>query len=272
MTTPLDKYNARVDQVNSLLCVGLDSDIRQLPRLYRDDPFPQFAFNRWIIEQTHHYVSAYKLNIAFYEARGDRGMSELKMTISYLHDRHPNALTICDAKRGDIGTTNAGYVEAIFDWMEFDAVTLHPYLGKQALQPFLQRGDKLSIILCRTSNPGSREFQDLDVGGKPLWEVIAEKVSTEWNTLNNCMLVVGATYPQELRRVRELTGDMTLLVPGVGAQGGSVQQAVEGGLNSARKGIIINASRSIIFAAEPNRAAKQLRDEINQYRPGGGRG
>ncbi len=266
---PLEKYNNRVDQVNSLLCVGLDSDLRQLPRHYRDDPFPQFAFNRWVIEETRDFVSAYKMNIAFYEARGDRGISELKMTVAYLQERHPNILTICDAKRADIGSTNAGYVEAIFDWFNFDAVTLHPYLGKQALQPFLQREDKCSIILCRTSNPGARELQDVDVGGKPLWHVIAEKVHAEWNTLGNCMLVVGATYPQELRQVRELVGDMTLLVPGIGAQGGNVKLTVESGLNGNRKGMIINAARSIIFANEPRKAAKQLRDEINQHRPKG---
>ncbi len=264
----IEKYHQRVEQSNSLVCVGLDSDMRYMPRQFRDDPFPQFAFNRWVIDETHHYVSAYKPNTAFYEARGDRGMSELKMTIDYLHERHPAIFTICDAKRADIGSSNAGYVEAIYDWLGFDAVTLNPYLGKSALQPFLERTDKCSIILCRTSNPGARELQDLEVEGKPLWQIVAERVAQEWNTSGNCMLVVGATYPPELQRVREVVGDMPLLVPGVGAQGANLKRAVEVGMNAARRGVIINSSRSIIFADDPTLATRRLRDEINQYRAG----
>jgi orotidine-5'-phosphate decarboxylase len=262
----LEKYEQRVEQANTLLCVGLDSDLRFMPRHFRDDAFPQFAFNRWVIEQTHNYVCAYKPNIAFYEARGDRGLSELKMTIDYLRERHPAIFTICDAKRGDIGSTNSGYVEAIFDWLNFDAVTLNPYLGKSAVQPFLDRTDKCSIVLCRTSNPGARELQDLVVDGKPLWLIVAEKVAQEWNANSNCMLVAGATYPAELKTIRETVGDMPLLIPGVGAQGGNVQRAVESGLSSAQRGILLNSSRSIIFADNPGAAARQLRDEINHCR------
>jgi orotidine-5'-phosphate decarboxylase len=263
---PTDKYQNRVAQANSLLCIGLDSDIRQIPRHYRDDPFPQFAFNRVIIEETRDYVCAYKMNSALYEARGDRGMAELKMTVSYLQERHPNIVTICDAKRADIGSTNMGYVEAIYDWLGFDSVTLHPYLGKQALQPFLQRSDKYAIVVCRTANPGARELQDLQVDGIPLWLHIADRVAQDWNSRGNCMLVVGAAEPGELRAVRERVGDMPLFVPGVGAQAGSVQQVVEAGINTQRSGVIINAARSIIFSEEPWRAARKLRDEINQYR------
>src|SRR5664279_2496120 len=157
----VDKYNRRADAVNSLLCVGLDSALDKLPERFRADEHPQFAFNRWIIKQTHSFASAYKPNIAFYEARGDQGLRDLKLTLDYLREQHPDIFTICDAKRADIGSTNAGYVEAIFDWLGFDAVTLHPYLGREALAPFLERRDRACIILCRTSNPGAGELQDL---------------------------------------------------------------------------------------------------------------
>ena len=136
------------------------------------------------------------------------------MTMEYLHLHHPDILTICDAKRGDVPSTSKAYACAIFDWLEFDAVTLNPYLSKDALQPFLQHADKGCIILCRTSNPGAGEIQDLPVEGRPLWQVVAEKVCTDWNTNGNCMLVVGATYPDELRQVRQIVGDMPILVPG----------------------------------------------------------
>jgi orotidine-5'-phosphate decarboxylase len=259
----VDKYNQRVRAVNSLLCVGLDSAYDKLPEHFQQEPFPQFAFNRWLIEQTHLFVSTYKPNIAFYEARGERGLHELKLTVDYLREQHPDIFTICDAKRGDIDSSNVGYVSAIFDWLGFDAVTLHPYLGEEALQPFLERTDKASIILCRTSNPGAGELQDLAVNGKPLWHMIAKKVCDEWNKRGNCMLVVGATYPAELQQVRTLVGDIPLLIPGIGAQGGSVQQVVTAGLNRYGAGLIIAASRSIIFAADPAQAARKLRDEIN---------
>lgn len=260
------KYEARISAVDSLLCVGLDSEITKLPERFQQDEFPQFSFNQWIIDQTHLYVSAYKLNSAFYEARGDLGWYELKLTIDYLRAEHPDIYTICDAKRADIGNTNSGYVTAVFDWLGFDAVTLHPYLGREALAPFLERTDKGCIILCRTSNPGAGELQDLQVGGKPLWQVVAEKVRDEWNVNGNCMLVVGATYPDELRVVRQLVGEMTLLVPGVGVQGGDVERTIRAGVNSEGHGLIINSSRGIIFADNPGLAARELRDAINQYR------
>jgi orotidine-5'-phosphate decarboxylase len=262
----LDKYNRRVDAADSLVCVGLDSDLDRLPERYRRDPFPQFAFNRWIIEQTHPYVSAYKPNIAFYEALGDAGIKALKMTLEYLQRHHPDILTICDAKRADISSANKGYVTALFDWLGFDAVTLQPYLGREALRPFLERQDKGCIILCRTSNPGAGELQDTEAHGKPLWQIVAERVRDDWNEHGNCMLVVGATYPEELRRVRVLVGEMTLLVPGIGAQGGNLEETVKAGLNSLGKGMIINSSRGIIFAEDPAREVKQMRDEINRYR------
>jgi len=260
------KYDRRVETVNSLLCVGLDTQVELLPLRFQQEEFPQFTFNRWIIEQTHDYVSAYKPNIAFYESRGFPGIRELEMTMKYIRANYPDIMTICDAKRADIGSTNVGYVTGIFDMLGFDAVTLHPYLGYEALQPFLDRSDKACIIVCRSSNPGAGEFQNLLIDGRSLWQLVAEHVRDKWNINGNCMLVVGATYPEELRRIREIIGEMTLLVPGIGAQGGDVSDAVLGGLNSSKKGIIINSSRSIIFSNDPASAARELRDEINKYR------
>jgi len=266
MGNVIDKYNSRADTVNSLLCVGLDSEYERLPERFKDAQLPQFAFNRWIIEQTYWYVSAYKPNMAFYEARGEEGLRSLVMTMDYLRYQHPDILTICDAKRADIGSTNQGYVAGLLDRLGFDAITLNPYLGREALAPFLNRADKGCILLCRTSNPGASEFQDLKIEGKPLWRVVAERVAQEWNTNNNCMLVAGATYPDELKEIRAAAGEMTLLVPGIGAQGGDVEQTVRAGLNTQKKGMIINAARSIIFAENPQREAETLRDQINQYR------
>lgn len=264
--TALDKYNWRAAQANSLLCVGLDSAFEQIPEPFLSHEYPLFTFNRWIIEQTHEYVSAYKPNIAFYEARGDRGIMSLRLTLDYLRQHHPDILTICDAKRGDVSSTSEAYASAIFDWFGFDAITINPYLGKDAMQPFLKRADKGCIILCRTSNPGAGDLQDLQVDGKPLWQVVAQKARDEWNNNGNCMLVVGATYPAELKQVREITGDMTLLIPGIGTQGGTVEQVVQNGLNDDDAGLIISASRSVIFSADPAEEARSLRDEINQYR------
>jgi len=260
------KYDARAEVVRSLVCVGLDTDIHALPEAYQKEAMPQFAFNRWIIEQTHEYVAAYKLNTAFYEMCGEQGLRELKLTTDHLRSEHPDIFTICDAKRGDIGSTNDAYARAIFDGWGFDAVTLHPYVGREALEPFLARKDRVSIILCRTSNPGAGELQDLTVDKKPLWQVIAERVSQEWNANGNCMLVVGATYPEELRRVREIAGDMTLLVPGIGAQGGDAKATVTAALNRVGRGMIINSSRGIIFSESPREVARTLRDTINAYR------
>ena len=263
MSIILDKYNSRADEINSLLCVGLDSELARLPEKFKAAQFPQFEFNKFIIEQTHEFTACYKMNIAFYEARGEEGFRELKMTMDYLRQQHPDIMTICDAKRADIGNTNRGYVEEILDWLGFDALTLHPYLGKEALSPFLERPDKAAIILCRTSNPGAGELQDLISDGKPVWQIVAEKVSRDWNARSNCMLVVGATYPAEMKIIRQLAPELTFLVPGIGAQGGSVEEAVSAGLDNAGRGLIIHAARSIIFADDPRQAALQLRDEIN---------
>jgi len=271
--SPIDKYNRRADKASSLLCVGLDSELEKLPAKFRKKKNPQFEFNKWIIAQTHEHVASYKLNIAFYEQRGDRGLRELKLTMDYLRKKHPDIFTICDAKRGDIGNTNRGYIDEIFDWLGFDAMTTHPYLGKESLMPILERADKVSIPQCRTSNPGSGDLQDLKVGKEPLWAIVARKVSREWNFNNNCMLVVGATYPREMKKIREIAGDMTFLVQGIGAQGGNVKDVVGAGIigssegvsASGGKGLIIHSARGIIFSDNPGKAALDLKNEINRH-------
>jgi len=260
------KYNQRVDAINSLVCVGLDSDLNKIPDSYKKYALPQFEFNRHIMAETAEFAAAFKFNMAFYEARGEDGLKELALSVAYARDSHPDILTICDAKRSDIGNTSAAYAYAVFEELGFDAVTLNPYLGRDALQPFLDYKDKACIILCRTSNDGSGEFQNLEIDGKPLWQVVAERVATEWNTNNNCMLVVGATYPKVLEQVRAVVGDMTLLIPGIGAQGGDIETVIQSGHNSQRKGLMINSSRSIIFAEKPASATQYLRDAINACR------
>lgn len=256
----------KIEKRNSLLCIGLDSDFAKIPDHFKKDKHPQFAFNQWIIDQTHEFVAAYKPNFAFYEARGVGGWQDLSLTMEYLHEQYPNILTIADAKRADIGSTNIGYVESIFDQLRFDAITLHPYLGQEALQPFLNRKDKMCIILCKTSNPGAGELQDLLIGNQPLWQEVATRVSHKWNQNNNCMLVVGATYLLELAQVRKIVGNMLILVPGIGVQGGDLVATLKAGLTKNGNGLLINSSRGIIFSSSPKQTAMKLNQEINQYR------
>ena len=263
---PIEKYNQMAKKINSLLCVGLDADFDKIPEKFKSMEFPQFEFNKWLIEETHEYAAAFKLNMTMFEDRHDQGLREMKMTIDYINKKYPDIFTICDAKRGDIGPYNKGYLTSTFDWMNFDAMTLHPYLGKESLKPFLDRKDKGCIIICHTSNPGAGEFQDLIVDGMPLWQKVAQKVSKEWNINNNCLLVVGATYPEEMKKIRSLVGDMTFLVPGIGAQGGSVEEVMKAGLNKEGLGLIINSSRGIIFAENPKEEAKKLCEEIRKYK------
>lgn len=262
----IDKYNLRVDKANSLVCVGMDSEFDKLPEEFKKLDNPQFEFNKKIIKETNEFVASYKLNIAFYEARGDKGIRELKMTTDYLRKNYPDIFLVCDSKRGDIGNTNRGYIDFILDWLGFDAMTISPYLGGESLKPFLEREDKGIIVLCRTSNPGAGELQDLVFNGKPLWQIVAEKVSREWNKNNNCILVVGATCPEEMKKIREVVGDMTFLIPGIGAQGGVVEAVVKAGIDSKRKGMIIHSARGIIFSQNPKGETIKLKDEINKYR------
>ena len=262
----VDKYKARVEAANSLLCVGLDSDTQELPARFLADESPQWSFNRHIIDATAQYAATFKINMAFYESEGADGWRQLERTLAYLRERHPDILQICDAKRGDIGNTSAAYARAIFDALGFDAVTLNPYLGRDALQPFLDYEARACIILCRTSNPGSAALQNLRFGDRPLWQIVAEMVASEWNENGNCMLVASGRDPAEMAQIRAIVGDLTLLVPGIGAQGGDVKATVGAGLNREKGGLIINSSRGIIFADDPANAARALRDTINDFR------
>ncbi len=262
----IEKYNARADAADSLVCVGLDSDVRKLPAALLKLDAPQLAFNRQIIDATAEYAAAFKFNMAFYEVNGADGWRQLAQSIVYLRERHPSILTIADAKRADIGNTSGAYARAIFDELGFDAVTLNPYLGRDALQPFLDYADKACIILGRTSNPGSAEIQNLKVNDQPLWQIVARKAADRWNANGNCMLVASGTNPKEMAQIRSIVGEMTLLVPGVGAQGGDIKALAKAGLNSAGRGLIINSSRGIIFADDPAEAASSLRKAVNRFR------
>ncbi|HEX7041776.1 MAG TPA: orotidine-5'-phosphate decarboxylase [Patescibacteria group bacterium] len=267
------KLDKIVRKNNSLLCVGLDPVMEKLPKYLLKKSYPFFEFNKKIIDSTADLVCCFKPNSAFYEALGQKGIGELKKTCDYIRKNYPDIPIILDAKRGDIGSTNEGYVTFIFDYLGVDGVTLHPYLGREALQPFLQRKDKGCIILCKTSNPGSGEFQNLLLNKEPLYKIVAKTVVNKWNANNNCFMVIGATYPKELAEIRKLAGDMTFLVPGIGAQGGDIGKTVKSGLNSKKLGMIINSSREIIyadnsknFAKKAREKAEKLKNEINKYR------
>lgn len=258
------------------VCVGLDSDYTQLPTIVKrtgNIEDAMFTFNREIIDATHELVCAYKPNAAFYEAQGDAGTRALIRTVQYIKKTYAHLPVILDAKRADIGSTNLGYVAAVFDVIGADAVTVHPYLGKEALAPFLARKEKGILVLVKTSNPGSGELQDLLVGEErqPLYQIVARNVAQNWNANGNCAIVVGATYPAELARVRSIVGDMPILLPGIGTQGGEVAATVRAGKDSRGHGMIISASRSVIFASSgadfaqvARKATEQLNEEIRK--------
>ncbi|HVX57812.1 MAG TPA: orotidine-5'-phosphate decarboxylase [Candidatus Saccharimonadales bacterium] len=270
----LQKLDAAVAKNNSLLCVGLDPDVARLPKAFRDVDSPLFGFSKAIIDATADLACAFKPNPAFYESRGAAGIEELKRTCDYIHEKYPDVPVIVDLKRADIGNTNQHSAVFAFNYLGADAVTVHPWLGGEALQPFLDYQDKGIIVLCRTSNDGAGEFQDLAVDGRPLYLHVAEHVAQKWNANGNCLLVVGATYPEEIAKVRELVGDdMVFLVPGLGAQGGDAEAVIRAGTNAQGRGLIINSARAILYAssgddfAEAARAeAARTRDAINQYR------
>lgn len=265
----LAKLDAAVEQNRSLVCVGLDPDPALMPV---EDPI---EFCRTIIEATADLVCAFKPNLAFFEAMGDRGWEVLSESLAVV----PNEIPIIgDAKRGDIGNSAAGYAHALFDLLGCDAATVNPYGGTDAVEPFLDYADRGIIVWCRSSNPSARDFQDLmvsDNGGppRPFWQSVALK-AREWNKKHgNVGIVMGATYPQQLQEARRLCPDMPILVPGIGAQEGALQDAVRAGLNQNREGIIVNASRSVIYASRDRdyglaarSAAAQLREHINRYR------
>jgi orotidine-5'-phosphate decarboxylase len=256
---------------DSLVCVGLDPDLEKIPVHLRSGDNPLFEFNRAIVDQTADLVCAFKPQAAYYSACGAE--RDLELTIAYIHEAYPGIPVILDAKRGDIGATAEMYAREAFDRYGADAVTVNPYMGGDTLDPFLDRSDKGVVVLCRTSNPGAVDIQDLESEGKTLYQIVANKAANDWNRNGNVLLVVGATYPDELREIRSLVGDMPFLVPGVGAQGGDVKSAVTCGKDANGTGMIISSSRGIIYAspgrdfAEAARAAAMsLRDEINRYR------
>ena len=251
----------------SLLCVGLDPDPDLMP-----DKVGVFEFNKAIIEATSDLVCAYKPNLAFYEALGNEGLTALKRTVDYIPEDIP---VIADAKRGDIGNTARAYAKAIFANFNFDAATVNPYLGFDAVEPFIRYRDKGVFILCRTSNAGAVDFQALrcqvENDHRPLFEIVALKAS-QWNTQGNIGLVVGATYPEELRLIRQSYPDMPLLIPGLGAQGGDLASTVRYGVDAQGEKAVINSSRQIIYASRgkdfaeaAGKAALLLRDQINYH-------
>ncbi len=259
------------DRNDSLVCVGLDPEIERFPPHVAECASPIFQFNKAIVDATADLVCAYKPQFAHYAAY--EAEDQLERTIDYIHRNYPGIPVILDSKRGDVGNTAERYAIEGFERYHADAVTVNPYLGGDALEPFLRYEDKGVIVLCRTSNPGARDLQDVEVGGRRLFHIVADLAAHRWNSRGNCLLVVGATYPRELAEVREIVGNMPLLVPGVGAQGGDVAQAVENGQTEVGAGLIISSSRGILYAssgedfATAARAATQkLRDQINASR------
>jgi orotidine-5'-phosphate decarboxylase len=263
----LQKLDAAASKNDSLLCVGLDPDLDKIPEEFKTKEKPLFEFCKYIIHETHDSVCAYKPNSAFFEAFGADGIKQLKDTCDYIKKNFPNIPIILDAKRGDIGNTNLGYTKFAFDYLGCDAITLSPYMGEKSLEPFLDRTDKGCIILCQTSNDGAAEFQSLQANGEELYKAVARAVAEKWNKNGNCLLVTGATYPEELKDIRQITGeDMVFLVPGIGAQGGDLEAILKAGLNGEGKGLVINSSRGIIYSDSPSKAAKELKNQINQSR------
>jgi orotidine-5'-phosphate decarboxylase len=248
----------------SLLCVGLDPDVHRLPAALRATADPTYAFCMAIVEATADLVCAFKPNIAFFEALGPAGMETLRRLIA---DMPRSVPVILDAKRGDMSSTAEAYAEAVFDRLGADAVTLNPYLGSDSLAPFLRRADKGCIVLCKTSNPGSADLQELELAsGGPLYLEIARRARDDWNGNRNLGLVVGATYPNVLAQVRELCPDLPLLVPGVGAQCGELAAATRAAIDSHGERAIISASRSILYASDGDDFAEAARQEALRLR------
>ncbi len=231
----------------SFLCIGLDVDINKIPEHLLKENDPIFAFNKAIIDATHHLCVAYKPNTAFYEAYGIKGWRALEKTIHYLNEKHPEIFTIADAKRGDIGNTSTMYAKAFFEDLAFDSVTVAPYMGKDSIEPFLAFEDKHTILLALTSNQGAFDFQTKTVDGKELYKQVLETSKT-WKNTENLMYVVGATKAEYLADIRKIIPDSFLLVPGVGAQGGNLQEVCKYGMNDC-VGLLINSSRGIIYAS-----------------------
>lgn len=267
----VDRLREAWRKQDSLLCVGLDPDPARLPAQLAASPHPIFEFGRAIVDATADLVCAFKPQIAYYAAA--RAEDQLEMTLAHIRAHHPAIPVILDAKRGDVGSTAEMYAREAFQRYRADAVTVSPYLGLDSLQPYLDYADKGVIVLCRTSNPGARDVQDIESGGRKLYQLIAEKAARVWNANGNVLLVVGATYPEELGEIRAIVGDMPILVPGVGAQGGDVAAVLANGATADGTGLVISSSRAVLYAgagsdyAQAARAAAlKLRDEINLCR------
>ncbi len=260
---------SQIKAKKSFLCVGLDTDIQKIPRFLLDTTDPIFAFNKEIIDATHDLSVAYKPNLAFYESLGVNGWNSLEKTVNYIRYNYPDIFIIADAKRGDIGNTSNLYARAFFDAMDFDAVTVAPYMGEDSVKPFLTYVDKWVILLALTSNKGADDFQYMTENGEHLFERVL-KQSTKWGNPENMMYVVGATRAEMLADIRKIVPDHFLLVPGVGAQGGSLAEVAKNGMNS-QCGLLVNSSRQIIyagagedFALKAREAAIEVRDEMAQ--------
>lgn len=269
--TFMESLRAAWHRNNSLVCVGLDPEPSRFPPGFADDSDAVFHFCRDIVDATADLVCCFKPQIAHFSALGAE--DALQRLIAHIHRHQPGVPVILDAKRGDIGSTAQHYASEAFDRYEADAVTVNPYLGRDSLQPFLDRADKGVVILCRTSNAGAGDFQDLDAGGRPLYQHVAENVARKWNGNGNCLLVTGATYPEQLAEVRAIVGDLPLLVPGIGAQGGDVEAVLRNGQSSDGTGLLISSSRAILYAGNDDdfanasrEATLALRDEINRHR------
>ncbi len=251
----------------SFLCVGLDIDLEKVPEHIKTMEDPLYEFSKAIIDSTAAYAVAYKPNIAFFETYGSEGMASLKRVMDYLNDKYPEIFTIADAKRGDIGNTATRYAKAYFETYNFDSITIAPYMGKDSVEPFLSFDEKYAILLALTSNGGSSDFQTQQVGGQMLYEKVIQ-TSVEWQGSERLMYVVGATKANALRKIRELIPNSFLLIPGVGAQGGSLTEVAENGL-SIDVGLLVNSSRDIIYASkdenfawEAEKAARELQSEM----------
>lgn len=243
--------------------MGLDTDYKKIPKMILDSEYPVFEFNKRIIDATQEFAVAYKPNLAFYEMLGAAGYMSLEMTITYLREHYPDQFIIADAKRGDIGNTSHMYAHAFFKTLDCDAVTLSPYMGRDSISPFLDMEGKWAVLLALTSNEGSNDFQQLNLeGGKQLFEEVIT-TSAEWGTVNNIMYVVGATKAEALTRIRKLIPEHFLLVPGVGSQGGSLKDVSDHGMND-RCGLLVNASRSIIYADVTNKFEDAARQEASR--------
>lgn len=259
------------EKSNSLVCIGLDPLIDRMPLHLRNKKNAIFEFNKAIIDLTAEHVCAFKPQIAYFSAQ--RAESALEDTIAYIHEKFPHVPVILDAKRSDFDLTAEQYVIEAFDRYKADALTVVPFQGTDALKPYLDRKDKGIILLCRTSNPSSADLQDLKVGGEPIYRVIAAKAVNDWNYNENVLLVVGATQPAELREIRSLVGQMPILVPGVGAQGGQIESTVQCGKDSFGTGLIVSSSRAVLYASTQEDYAEQalevvlkMKNEINACR------